>query len=245
MNYKNSSERLVEAMGNARRQWQARHETERETGHISVSPPAITIAVSREAGANGSQIAHAVGEQLGWPVFDRELLQRVASEMGLRASLLEGVDEKRKNWLQEFVEAMASGFGVTESAYVRHLLETLFSLAAQGECVIVGRGAAQVLPAATTLRVRLVGPLKDRIDTIHKRLALSTDEARSWIEKTEADRVHFVKEHFRKDPANPYSYDLTLNTSSFSFTECADLIVAALRRLQARSAAKHSHRVQG
>ena len=119
----------------------------------------FTIAISRDSGANGHLIARAVGARLNWPVYDQELLRRIADDMGLPARMLESLDEKRTNWLQESVAGfITSVLTVDSGAYVHHLVETLFTLAAQGDCVILGRGAAQVLPAKTTLRVRLIGP---------------------------------------------------------------------------------------
>jgi len=38
--------------------------------------PQITIAISRQAGSSGADIARAVGARLGWPVYDHELLTR-------------------------------------------------------------------------------------------------------------------------------------------------------------------------
>jgi cytidylate kinase len=240
MDQKSSSERLAEAMERARRQWQAHRQAEAPSGiPPSPSPRAFTVALSREAGANGSRVARAVGERLGWTVYDRELLERVAGEMGVRASLLESVDERRRNWLQECLGAFTSAPAVSASAYVRHLLETLLSLAAHGECVIVGRGAAQVLPAATTLRVRLVGLGGDRVGAIRQRFGISQEEAARWVEKTDGERTRFIQDHFRKDPADPRLYDLVLNSSRFSINECAELIIEALRRLQSRPAGNH------
>jgi len=85
--------------------------------------------------------------------------------MGLRATLLESVDERRKSWLLEFLDGLSSVPAVSESAFVRNLIETVLALGAHGECIIVGRGAAQILPAETTLRARLVAPLSERIAT--------------------------------------------------------------------------------
>jgi cytidylate kinase len=108
--------------------------------------------------------------------------------------------------------------------------------------VIVGRGAAQVLPPATTLRVRLVGPVKDRIEGIRQRFGITPEEAAAWIEKTDQARARFVKEHFLKDTTDPRSYDLVLNSSRFSIAECAELIVDALHRLQVRAPGKRPER---
>jgi cytidylate kinase len=234
MNQRSSSERLAEAMERARRQWQAQRKAQAAAGILPLpSPPAFTIALSREAGANGPLVARAVGDRLGWAVYDRELVQHVAADMGMRTSLLESVDEKHRSWLQECLEAFTSAAPVSESAYARHLLETLLSFGSHGECVLVGRGAAQVLPAAATLRVRLVGPVEDRVKAICGRFGISHEEAKRWVVKTDAERVRFVKDHFQKDPTDPRHYDLVLNSSRFRVPECADLIVEALRRMQA------------
>ena len=132
------------------------------------------------------------------------------------------------------MEAFSSVPAVTESAFVRRLIETVLSLAAHGQCVIVGRGAAHILPPPTTLRVRLVGTREDRIAATSRRLKISLAEAARWDETTDKQRSRFVKDHFYKDPADPDQYDLVLNASRFTVEQCADLIVAALRCEQER-----------
>jgi cytidylate kinase len=230
---KTTSEQLAEAMERQRRRWQKRDPVP-VVGEAPrpPSPPGFTIALSREAGANGSLVARAVGERLGWQVYDRELLQRVAEDMRVRTGLVESVDERRKGWFQEYLQAFSCAPQASEGAYVRHLLQTILALSTHGECVIVGRGAAQALPAATTLRVRLVGAREDRIRTIRQRLGLSPEEAARWVTNTDAERDRFIRERFHKDPNDPRGYDLILNTSRFSVAACAELIIEALHRLQ-------------
>ena len=46
--------------------------------------------------ANGTCIAREVGNGVGWHVYDHELLERIAQDMGLRTVLLESVDEREK-----------------------------------------------------------------------------------------------------------------------------------------------------
>jgi cytidylate kinase len=214
--------------------WETRRKAEaNQLDRSGRSSRAFTIALSRESGARGTSTAREVGARLGWTVYDHELLERIAQEMNLRTSLLESVDEKTVSWLQECAEAFASVPSVSGSAYVRHLVQTLLSLAAHGECVIVGRGAAQVLPGETTLRLRLVAPVEWRIVAISQKLGISREEAARQIERTDRERVRFVKDHFHKDATDPREYDLVLNSSRFSVGQCADLIVEALHRLQA------------
>jgi cytidylate kinase len=212
----------VEALERAQQHW---HQHQQQA-------PGFTIAIEREAGAPGTSVAQAVAARLHWPVYDHELLERIAEEMGLRVDLLKSVDERRQSWVLEVMEAFAGGKHVSESSYVRHLVHTLLALAAHGECVIVGRGAAQVLPRGSALKVRLVADLADRVKAISARFGLPAAEAGRKVEEIDRERTAFIRAHFQKDPAEPHQYDLILNTSRWSVADCAGLIVRALQILQ-------------
>jgi cytidylate kinase len=222
-------ERQVNTLTRAQRHWQEKTET------ASGVKPAYIVSISREAGADAAAVAVEVAKRLGWPVYDRELIERISREMGLHSNLVHAVDEHRKNWLLECVEAFTNADTVSESKFVRHLVETLFSLSTLGHCVIVGRGASQVLPASSTLRVRLVGAREDRIKAIQRRMHLTPEQAAKWVDDTDRERTNFVKNHFFKNPEVSSLYDLVLNTSRWTVGECADLILDALKKLEART----------
>ncbi len=118
-----------------------------------------------------------MGERLGWAVYDRELVELIAQDMKLQASCLEGVDEKKVGWLQEFMESFGSAPVVSDIAYRHCLVKTIASLVAHGDCVLVGRGIAHILPVETTLRVRLVAPVAWRMAAMGRKLGLSEEEA--------------------------------------------------------------------
>src|SRR5260370_32241115 len=140
MNFRGSSEHLTEALGKAYLHW---HRTRKEAASgKQAEPPKFAIALTRESGAGGTEVAREVAARLGWTVYDYELLQKIAAEMKLQARLLERVDEKRSSWLLENLESFTSTPSVSESAYIHRLLKTIRLLAAHGDCVIVGRGAA-------------------------------------------------------------------------------------------------------
>jgi len=200
--------------------------------------PAFTIALSREAGTRASHVAHEIGVRLGWPVFDRELLESVAQDMGLRTNLLDAVDEKHVSWIEETIEAFGSALAVSETGYVIHLVRTVLSLGAHGDCVIVGRGSAHVLPPATTLRVRLFAPVKDRARAMSEALRMQLPDAERHCQDIDRERTRFVNDHFHKDAADPHNYDLLVSMSRFTVSDCATLIIQALQRLKASAGAR-------
>jgi cytidylate kinase len=230
----NLSIRQAEAQERAQRHWESRRRLVGAQAASATKTSAITIALTREAGCPGTTVAREVGTRLGWPVYDHELLERIAQEMGLRVALLEAIDERRQNWILEALETFSAMPFVSENSYVRHLLQAVLSLGVLGECIIVGRGAPQILPRETTLRVRLVGELRDRIAAVSDRLGVSREEAARQVEQTDRERTRFIEDRFGADPNDPRLYDLLLNTSRWNPGECADLIVTALRQMQGR-----------
>jgi cytidylate kinase len=186
-------------------------------------------------GALGTTTATEVGKRLEWPVYDQEIINKIAEEMGKPSPKVRGVDERYFNWLEECMAGLLTDYHVSPAAYLKYLIGTVRALGVKGRCVIVGRGANFILPPETTLRVRLIGDLKDRIQVIGRRRGVSNREAARWIETTEAERVRFVQCNFGKNPADPQYYDLVLNTSRLSAAECADTIIHTLHAMMERT----------
>lgn len=194
------------------------------TGHTTDSPP-LTIAISREVGAQGTAVGREVGRLLSWPVFDHELLEEIAREMRVNLREIEYADERPGNWLEESLETFGSRRAVTEMSYFVHLRELIETLGRRGRCVIVGRGSAHLLSAATTFRVRIQAPLPDRITVVCRERGCSHADAVQWIKTETENRRKFYLDHFRSDPADSHAYDLIVDSSRFSLTGCAELIV--------------------
>jgi cytidylate kinase len=231
---------LSQKVEKARMHWAAPRQPDPVHGGIpSENPKAFTIALSREVGAMGTAIAEEVGKLLGWHVYDHELLEIIAKDMGLRMALMESMDEKNQSWLLDLAEWYVNansksdwGSFATGTAYVHHLIETMLALSIHGKCIIVGRGAAFVLPAATTLRIRLVAPVKDRVARISRKLGISETNAAHKVRSIDRERSDFVRDHFLKDPTDPHNFDLILNVSRLSVQHHAELIIEMLHRLQ-------------
>ncbi|HJZ90445.1 MAG TPA: cytidylate kinase-like family protein [Gemmataceae bacterium] len=226
---------LSELAERAWQHWEAKRLAAAAAPHIESSAPhAFSIALSREIGTQASAVAQELGRLLGWQVYDRQLLEKIAQDMGLRADLLESVDERRQSWRTEIVRGLMAVPYVTEGGFAHHLIETVLALGTHGECVFVGRGSAFILPPATTLRVRLIGSVPERVAAWSQMLGISEQKAAEQIRDLDRVQTDFLKYYFHKDPADPYNYDLVLNAPRLSVVQLAELIVEAYRRLVAR-----------
>src|SRR4051794_14499967 len=76
----------------------------------------VTITISREAGTNGRAIADAIAARLGWPVYDRELLQRLGADLGVRPERLEPLDERAISWIEELFGSLTANSSVNQIA---------------------------------------------------------------------------------------------------------------------------------
>jgi hypothetical protein len=188
----------------------------------------FTIALSREAGTPAAEVADAVRERLGWPVYDHELPECIARELHLPVSAVEEIDERGQSWLLECMEAFSARSELSQGRYFLCLVAVIRSLGEQGRSILVGRGAAHILPPRSTLRVLLVGDREDRITAFSRCFHLDRRDAARQIEEINRTRSRFIREHFYADPTKARHYDLVLNTSQWSPADCADFIVQAL-----------------
>src|SRR5262249_21360502 len=75
-------------------------------GAGGVSPAGGTVAVSREAGSRGASIGRRVARQLGWQVYDQELLEYVAQDGPLHQELIDGLPPAAAAWLGQRLEQL-------------------------------------------------------------------------------------------------------------------------------------------
>jgi cytidylate kinase len=195
------------------------------------------IAISREVGALGNTVATAVAARLGLSAYDKLILEKVSEEMRLPASKLQHLDERGSNWIEEAIASLLLSKPVNPGSYIKYLVGAIRGLGEIGGGVFVGRGSNFILPPGTTLRVRLIGDLEDRVKVIMKRNGLDEKEARTWITRTERERTEFIRQTFDIEVTDPHHYDMILNSSRLSAEECVELIVTQFTRLEARTKA--------
>jgi hypothetical protein len=199
-------------------------------------PAGLTIAISREAGARGGTIGRRVGRLLGWQVYDQELLEYMAQEGASRQNILDPLPPEAARWCEEQLRHLATQPTGKQNPLLTNLAMVVLVLAAEGSVVLIGRGAHMILPRTTTLAVRIIAPLPDRIAYMSQWLRLTVEEAAERVRLRDSRRTEFMQSHFQAQPGDPYQYDLLLNSSFLGEESCADLIVQAARAKQTRHA---------
>lgn len=191
--------------------------------------PFPVITVSREYGALGAALAKQMGRHLGFNVWDKEIVQAIAEKLGSDKSLLESLDENRR----ETIDDMISGFlknSTTNTGYFRTLKQVVKTLENHGNSLIVGRGANYICEDPGSFHLRLVSPLKVRTKQIAAKEDLSKTEARDVINKKDNERAQFVQYHFNKDVTNASDYDLVVNSSVYTLDEIMGIVIVGYEK---------------
>ncbi len=198
-------------------------------------PASLTIAISREAGSRGASIGQRVGRKLGWQVYTQELLDYITQEGASGAGVLAHLLPAAVQWTEERMQYLLRERRLSDQASVLDLTRVILALGAHGEAVLIGRGAGYVLPRETTLHVRIVAPLQDRITYMSQWLRLTTEEAAERVRLLDRRRAEFMQTHFHAEPGDVCRYDLVLNSGLLSEEICVGLIAQAARaKLAAR-----------
>jgi cytidylate kinase len=196
-------------------------------------PAAVSITISREAGARGGTIGRRVGRKLGWQVYDQELLEHMAQEGVIRQNVVEHLSAEAARWCEERLRHLLNNGSLSQHPPIVNLGRVVLALATQGEVVLVGRGSGCIVPRSCSLNVRILAPLPDRIAYMSQWLRLTEAEAAERVRLRDTRRAEFLQNHFHCQAADVYQYDLLLNSSLLGEELCADLIVQAAGAKQA------------
>jgi cytidylate kinase len=209
-----------------------RHGYQGDRGRIPerrTASASLTIAVSRQAGSRGNTIGGRVGQKLGWPVYNHELLEAMAHDGPLRQSMIDDSDTEAAHWVEARLEALLTSGQLAGDATVISLARTVLTLGYRGEVVLIGRGAGYILPHSSTLHVRIMAPLGDRIAYMSQWLRLTHGEAAEQVRRRDRHRANFLSSHFKRDPQDADHYDMILNSGLLGEELCAEVIIRAAR----------------
>lgn len=184
------------------------------------------IAITREMGSLGKDVAQGLGEALGLPVFYHEVIDCLADRMRVRKShvmrLLDG-----SAGLLERLTADKTSLSIFTA-------EEILAIAARGGAVIRGWGATHLLRGVPhAVCVRVCAPFEVRKRRMMERLG-SDDEARIGEEIRASDEAHgaIMRRNFGVEWTDPEHYDVVLNTQRVNIDECIDELLALSRAPQ-------------
>ena len=213
---------------------EARAADERRVGTPVPRPAAKPwITISREPGAGARALAQILHERLGYDVYGRELLERMADDGPLARAALERVEDGPHGALAEAVYMSLDHAYPGHHAYLKRLVAIGTTLAARGGVILIGRGLHFVLPPDQGLRLRLVASIDYRVRNVMEQRDCSSTVAADWIARSDRSQNALVRRILHKELSDVHFYDMTLDVERLGLERCADVAVAGLRQPEA------------
>ena len=196
----------------------------------------MVITMAREYASGGSEIAQAVADKLGIPLYNKELITMAAKRSGLTEEAIAASENQRSGSLIYSLYMMGNTMPLADQVYILQS-NVIKELASQGPCVILGRCGDYVLrERPDVLRVFVYAPKEWRLEYAKTNpLVKAKDEKgiKEEVEKTDRNRSAYYNYYTENRWGEAKNYDLCLN-AGLGLDTCADLIVAAAKAMQVK-----------
>ena len=121
-----------------------------------------------------------------------------------------------------------------DKTFIEAMTKVANDLHAQGNAVIIGRGANQILADAPhTLHVGLLAPMEVRVKTLIDREHFEKEEAEIHVEELERAREDFIMKFWKVHPNEAKHYHMMLNMGKMNPQTAAEVICSAAGDLTA------------
>jgi cytidylate kinase len=192
------------------------------------------ITVEREFGAGGTAIAQKLAERLEWKLWDQALTTEIARLAHVDPASVQRLDERCDSKFYRLMKVFMRGSferslpvaGLDHfdaDSMVAFMHRVIEGAAAEGNCVIVGRGAPYFLRSrADAFHVFVYAPWEEKIRRV-RMSGKSEDEAVELVSTIDQERATFIQKYFGKEWPNRHLYHLMINSKIGD-----DLVVRAI-----------------
>jgi len=182
------------------------------------------ITVEREYGSRGAEFAHHLARRLRWKLIDECLVEEVAQKAGVSKGLVERCDERLDPWYYRFGKAFWHGSierlpALPESevfdseSMVPFVRDYMQKIAAEGQCVVVGRGAACILARAPgAFHVFVYASQWRKVQWFEEHFPEHAREAERELAATDKRRAAYIRQYFDQDWADRRLYHMMINS---------------------------------
>lgn len=192
----------------------------------------MIITIGRQHGSNGHKIARALAEELGYPCYDKEIVDHAAEQSGYSRDVLNSYDEKR---VSPYIVPTHQYIGIhegfrlnTQAASAQ--FEAIRALADKGDGVFVGRCADYVLRKRTDLvRVFIMAEEAFRVNTMMARRDLTAEQAKKLIREVDKDRGSYYRYYTDQSWGKAENYDLCVNSALVGVDGAVQVILSTVK----------------
>ena len=184
----------------------------------------LIISIGREFGSGGHEIAEKLAKHYDMPLYDHNLLDKIAEERNLNSEELKSYDEVQDGVFHRRVRGMSSS--MTE--HVAQLqFDYLKEKANAGESfVVVGRCSETVLKDNKGLIAIFVNGDKDqKVARVSKKYELSESQAADLMKKKDRARKMYHNINCDSKWGDSRNYELVINSSKLGVDKSVKMLI--------------------
>lgn len=184
----------------------------------------LIISIGREFGSGGHEIAEKLAKHYDLPLYDHNLLDKIAEERNLNSEELKLYDEVQDGVFHRRVRGMSSS--MTE--HVAQLqFDYLKEKATAGESfVVVGRCSETVLKDNKGLIAIFVNGDKDqKVARVSKKYELSESQAADLMKKKDRARKMYHNINCDSKWGDSRNYELVINSSKLGVDKSVQMLI--------------------
>lgn len=184
----------------------------------------VIISIGREFGSAGHEIAEIVARNMNINLYDRKMLDELASKYNMDPAELEKYDESPKKLI---VSRNVRGFSSSLQEAVAELqFNFLKEKAASGESfVVVGRCADIVLADYQCMSTFFItGDFESKVDRIMEKYNLDRQEAISKMHRHDKKRKAYHDSYGKRPWGEAQTYDISINSSRIGIDTTIKLV---------------------
>ena len=185
--------------------------------------PVLTI--SSEPGSGGRIIAKGLARRLNIDLFDRDIIKEISESAHISDAVIETMEKDRLSGIKDFISSLVNDRYLWPGVYLDHLMKVVAAIASHGSAVIVGRGANFLIPTEDRLSIRVIAPLKIRVNNVAKEFGVTREEAKRRVINRENRRAAFIRQSFNADVTDPVNYDLVVNTQKLNIDAALGAVI--------------------
>lgn len=185
------------------------------------------ITIGREYGSGGREIGIKLSEQLGYPLFDKEIIHEAAKRSSIKRELFERFDENALSSSLYSMVMRVSNDPVAQPLTLRVQMayaETIHELA-KVPCVIIGRSADYLLRDCDNLiSFFITAGRENRVKRISERYQVPAEKAEKMISKQDKIRAGYYNCMTGNVWGMAANYDFCLNSSYYGIDSTVEII---------------------
>jgi cytidylate kinase len=214
-------------------EWKARRQGFSQKKPILTEIPPC-ICFSRKVGVGALEVADILARKLHLRVADREILEHMSGVAQLDRETVKFYDELYPGKTVELSALLFGKKSFQMDDYLRNLVNAVYSMAAIGPTIFVGRGTHLILPRERVLAVRLICSDTFRTERLASLLKIDAEEAEKTLSQIDREQKAFFKKAFGKEDAPAAEFDMVLNFDHLADPQLAADVVARCYRKKFR-----------